>query len=306
MIVVSNVLAEKLRAAEIRWVETLKKLMRSVPANEFETWILSLDLGVNSRGELQLLAPFSVFCSYVIKNFGEAIRKAAGEKISIGVVSLDSDITVSDGSWRKVLKSSSGAPVGVCREVLAAVPPHQSVDGEVLDFDLRVKILKAKSTEAGLALDDRVIEREVRQMHGSVREIEGYIRHMVLIRDSRERLDNVVDDTALFDTVELANGKRVSLDAVIDVVAFAFGLTRTELLSSDRSRRVAWPRHVAAYIGRTLTGASLTELGFALGGINHTTVLRAVRSIKKKADRDHPFAERVHQVEQLLKDRIAA
>ncbi len=56
-----------------------------------------------------------------------------------------------------------------------------------------------------------------------------------------------------------------------------FGLTSEELLSTARTARIAWPRQVAMYLARELTGESLPSIGRHFGGRDHTTVLHAWR-----------------------------
>src|SRR6202042_3187303 len=56
-----------------------------------------------------------------------------------------------------------------------------------------------------------------------------------------------------------------------------FGLSTDELLSSARTTRIAWPRQVAMYLARELTGESLPAIGRHFGGRDHTTVLHAWR-----------------------------
>ncbi len=56
-----------------------------------------------------------------------------------------------------------------------------------------------------------------------------------------------------------------------------FGLSAEELLSTKRTPRVAWPRQLAMYLAREITGASLPAIGREFGGRDHTTVLHACR-----------------------------
>ena len=56
-----------------------------------------------------------------------------------------------------------------------------------------------------------------------------------------------------------------------------FGLSPEELLSTARTARIAWPRQVAMYLARELTGESLPAIGRHFGGRDHTTVLHAWR-----------------------------
>ena len=168
-----------------------------------------------------------------------------------------------------------------------------------LDRELRLRILKGKLTEAGIHLDDHILDRLAVQLQGSVREIEGLVSRLRAASNHQSLpLDDGVVETMI--TPYLSRRGPIDLDVVIDTVAWVHGLTRDELLSRDRSRRVAWPRHIAAYMCRKLTAASLPEIGHALGGRNHTSILRAVRSVAERQSGDASFAAKLQQMEKML------
>ncbi len=56
----------------------------------------------------------------------------------------------------------------------------------------------------------------------------------------------------------------------------------TDLISARRSRVIARPRQVAMFLSKLLTTKSLPEIGRRFGGRDHTTVIHAVKKIKKK------------------------
>ncbi len=168
-----------------------------------------------------------------------------------------------------------------------------------LDRELRLRILKGKLSEAGIHLDDHILERLAVQLQGSVREVEGLVSRLRAASNHQSLpLDDGVVETMI--TPYLSRRGPIDLDVVIDTVAWVHGLSRDELLSRDRSRRVAWPRHIAAYMCRKLTAASLPEIGHALGGRNHTSILRAVRSVAERQSGDTGFAAKLQQMEKML------
>jgi chromosomal replication initiator protein len=75
-----------------------------------------------------------------------------------------------------------------------------------------------------------------------------------------------------------------------------FGLSSDELLSSTRSPRVAWPRQVAMYLARELTGESLPSIGREFGGRNHTTVMHACRRAGARIATDAEAREAVEKL----------
>jgi chromosomal replication initiator protein len=73
--------------------------------------------------------------------------------------------------------------------------------------------------------------------------------------------------------------------------AEAFGISVDQLVSTSRAGTVAWPRQVAMYLARELTGQTLPAIGRAFGGRNHTTVLHACkRTATRIADDPEAFA----------------
>ncbi len=73
-------------------------------------------------------------------------------------------------------------------------------------------------------------------------------------------------------------------------VAEVFGLRRDDLLARCRTQDVAFPRQVAMYLARELTGASLPQIGRAFHR-DHATVLHACRRVKDVLLRDATLAD---------------
>jgi len=91
----------------------------------------------------------------------------------------------------------------------------------------------------------------------------------------------------------------VKPDAVVDVVARTFNLTVERLLSPDRSRMVALPRQIAMYLMRE-TNISLLQIGQALGGRDHTTVMYACDKVADMLERDDQLRRQVVQIRNKL------
>jgi len=75
-----------------------------------------------------------------------------------------------------------------------------------------------------------------------------------------------------------------------------FGVSTEELLSTTRTARVAWPRQVAMYLSRELTGESLPSIGRHFGGRDHTTVLHAWRRTTARIAADEASREAVEKL----------
>jgi chromosomal replication initiator protein len=104
-------------------------------------------------------------------------------------------------------------------------------------------------------------------------------------------------DVALADL--LPQPAELKPEKVLDVVARTFNLTVERLLSSDRSREVSLPRQIAMYLLRE-TNVSLPQIGHAMGGRDHTTVMYACEKITDQIERDDRLRRQVVQIRQQL------
>ena len=72
-----------------------------------------------------------------------------------------------------------------------------------------------------------------------------------------------------------------------------YNITVRELLSPYRALRLSYPRHVAVYLCRSLTPASLPAIGKRFGDRDHTTVLHSYRKIRDLIQRDGAVADEI-------------
>jgi chromosomal replication initiator protein len=84
-----------------------------------------------------------------------------------------------------------------------------------------------------------------------------------------------------------------------------YNLTVDRLLSPDRSRSVALPRQIAMYLLRE-SNISLPQIGQALGGRDHTTVMYACDKVADLLERDDRLRREVVQIRQQLYSQGAA
>jgi len=109
-------------------------------------------------------------------------------------------------------------------------------------------------------------------------------------------------DSALSDF--LPRGGALTADRIITVIAQYFNLDRERMLSKDRSRDVAKPRQIAMYLMREETSASLPQIGEALGGRDHTTVLYGCEKITDLLETDDGLRRQIITIREALYDQV--
>ena len=173
------------------------------------------------------------------------------------------------------------------------------------DFETRVAILRFKAERAGREVDPAILEVIAHNIRSNIRELEGALTRVLAFSDlSGVDLDQDVVERALADF--LPRDGDFSVEQIIHVVAHEFGVDEDRMLSRDRSRDVALPRQVAMYLIRDETERSLPEIGKALGGRDHTTVMYGCDKIGELLDTDDELRRKVMSIRESLYQHTTA
>ena len=174
-----------------------------------------------------------------------------------------------------------------------------SADIQAPDLETRVAILRSKAERAGRAVPDEILDSIARRVQSNIRELEGALNRMLAFADlSGAPLSPNLVEIALADL--LPQPREIVPQRVIDVVAQTYNLTPDRLLSRDRSRAVAMPRQVAMYLLRQEADLSLPQIGAALGGRDHTTVMYAIKKIAGQLVSDDRLRRLVDSIKQQM------
>lgn len=170
------------------------------------------------------------------------------------------------------------------------------------DLETRIAILRSKADRAGRQVPVEILETIARLVQSNIRELEGALTRVLAYSDlSGQALSTQLVQSALADLLP----QRGSLEPqqILKAVADMFGLTIEELLGRGRSREVALPRQIAMYLMREEVNASLPQIGEALGGRDHTTVMYGCDKIADLIERDDRVRRQIIQIRENLYGR---
>ncbi len=161
------------------------------------------------------------------------------------------------------------------------------------DLRTRLTVLRKRAHHDGVQLAEAgVLELLAARVPHNVRALEGALIRVVAFSSLTARAltvalaEEVLDDLYPLARMKAGHGAQPTIEDVQRLTAGAFGLTIEELLSANRSPRLAWPRQVAMYLAREHTGATLPAIGAGFGGRNHTTVMHACRRATERLASD--------------------
>lgn len=167
------------------------------------------------------------------------------------------------------------------------------------DFETRLAILRTKAERAGRSVPSDFLELIARRVQSNIRELEGALNRVLAFSDlSGLPLTMELVNSSLSDF--LPRSTTLTLDHIISVVAKQFGVGEGQLLGKQRSRDIALPRQIAMYLIREETGASLPQIGEALGGRDHTTIMYGCGKIADQLEKDDILRRQIIAIKEAL------
>ncbi|HID88762.1 MAG TPA: chromosomal replication initiator protein DnaA, partial [Anaerolineae bacterium] len=121
---------------------------------------------------------------------------------------------------------------------------------------------------------------------------------LILAQLHQEELSIHLAQAALEDIA--AARPTVSAEQILEVVAHHYQISQEELTGPSRARRFARPRQIAMYLMREETTASLSQIGRALGGRDHSTVLHACERIARMIEENEQLRREVTAIREIL------
>ena len=174
-------------------------------------------------------------------------------------------------------------------------------DIQAPDLETRLAILSSKAELAGVTLDEDVAHLLASRITNNVRELEGALTRLTAHATLTGRIIDLTFARHVLRDLLHEEIRAISIEDIQKKVASYFNINIREMSSSKRSKNIAYPRQVAMYATKELTSMSLPEIGRNFGGRDHTTVLHAVRKIKKMRDASDDFNDEMNRIINLLK-----
>ena len=163
-----------------------------------------------------------------------------------------------------------------------------TVDVQSPDYETRMAILRKKEELDGLNIDSSVLEFIAANIKSNIRELEGALTRLVAfsrLNNGRE-IDVEMAESELKDFIYPNENKKITIELIIDIISEHYDISQADIISSKKSKNIAYPRQICMYLCRNLTEFSLEDIGKALGKRDHTTILYGIQKIEKDLKED--------------------
>ena len=174
-------------------------------------------------------------------------------------------------------------------------------DIQVPELETRVAIVRKKAEVEGIVLPDEVAIYLAQTVRSNVRELEGTL---IRLAAKSSLTGQTVDLAFAQKELSVVHSSRPQVTNIEDIqraVCHHFNLRSADMVSKARHKSIALARHVAMYLCKQRLNVSFPELGRAFRK-DHTTVMSAVRKVKRLREDDAQVRAHLEAIERKLGD----
>ncbi len=168
------------------------------------------------------------------------------------------------------------------------------------DLETKVAILQKKAENDHVTLPTDVALFIASNVRTNVRELEGALTRLfawcsmsgveITLPAAQQCLKQFIDTQA----------RKITIEAIQRAVAEQFGMRVAELKQKNNSRAVVVPRQIAMFLAKSMTEASLPEIGRQFGGKHHTTVMHSIGKIEEQRRTDKDLNRMINKLQEML------
>ncbi len=148
------------------------------------------------------------------------------------------------------------------------------------DMETRIAILRKKAETEGFLVPHDATTFIAQHVKSNIRELEGSMLRVIAFASlTKQEISLDLVKEVLKDTLP-SDDRRISIETIQRFVADRYNCRFGDMMSKKRTKQIAFPRQVAMFLARELTPHSLSEIGAAFGGKDHTTIIHAYDKIE--------------------------
>lgn len=174
------------------------------------------------------------------------------------------------------------------------------VDITYPDYEMRLAILKTKALQAGIIIEEKVLEQIAARVQKNIRELEGVFNKVLFYEQYKgERISPKKLDEIINEAVQVLP-RNITINDVIKSVADFFEVPTADITERSRKQEVVEPRQITMYLLRDVLKLSYPHIGERLGKRDHTTAIHACEKIKREINQNQGLNQKI----MLIKERL--
>ena len=166
------------------------------------------------------------------------------------------------------------------------------------DLEMKVAILRKKAAAEKADIPDDVSLFIAGTVKSNIRELEGRLNRVLAFSSLTGKPVSVELARETLRDILGTEENRAIPSEILKSVAVHYGLRVSDLKAKTNAKPIAFPRQVAMFLCRRLTGLSYPEIGRLFNDKHHSTVMHSVEKIEKMIEDDPDFRKVIEGFQQ--------
>jgi chromosomal replication initiator protein len=157
------------------------------------------------------------------------------------------------------------------------------------NLEMKVAILRKKAEAEKIEVPNDVALYIAGSVKSNVRELEGRLNRVVAFSSLTGKPLSVELARETLKDILGTEETRATPSEILKLVAAHYGLRVSDMKAKSNAKPIAFPRQVAMFLCRKLTGLSYPEIGRLFNDKHHSTVMHSVEKIERLVEDDPNF-----------------
>ena len=178
-----------------------------------------------------------------------------------------------------------------------------NVDLTTPNYETRLAILRKKTSEENLDIEDDVLKLIAKNVSTNIRDLESSLSKIKAYQDLlNKKVTTEIAENILKEIILSSQNIDVTIDIIQKVVAEQYGISVSDLKGQSRKTKFLIPRQLAIYLSRKLTEYSLEEIGQEFGGKDHSTIIHSIEKIEESKKTDSSIESMLEIIKRKIKE----
>ena len=171
------------------------------------------------------------------------------------------------------------------------------------DLETRMAMVKAKATNLGIEMPQKVVAYIAENITNNVRELEGAVKKIAAINGLMgSPIDLPMAQNAIKDIFKERPGLNPTPEMILKEVSEFYSVPLEKLTGKARNKEVVVARQVAEFLMRELASMSFPEIGKVLDQ-HHTSVMYGIETLTKSMAKDEALRDSVNDLKKNIQSK---
>ncbi|MDE2144957.1 MAG: chromosomal replication initiator protein DnaA, partial [Patescibacteria group bacterium] len=168
------------------------------------------------------------------------------------------------------------------------------------EYEARVAIIKTKTQEKELELEQKIIELIAKRAQRNIREIEGILNKILFYQSTKGRILALEELEKIVSEMTDKGIINISPAQIIKSVSDFFEILPNDLTGRSRSKELIEPRQIAIYLLRDMLDMSFPYIASKIGKRDHSTAIYAYKKINDNLTRNTNLHQKIMMIKELV------